>query len=45
MRGKRKKSFDRVGEDRGWRRDPLYRGHGEGVLVHGEKERSVFFSI
>jgi hypothetical protein len=22
----------------GWRRDPLYRGDGEGFLVHGEKE-------
>jgi hypothetical protein len=30
MRGKRKKSFDRVGEDRGWRRDPLYRGMERG---------------
>jgi hypothetical protein len=40
MRGKREKRFDRVGEDRGWRRDPLYRGDGEGVLVHGEKEGS-----
>jgi hypothetical protein len=27
-----RESFDRVGEDRGWRRDPLYRGDGEGVL-------------
>jgi hypothetical protein len=24
--------------DRGWRSGSLYRGDGEGVLVHGEKE-------
>jgi hypothetical protein len=24
--------------DRGWRRGSLYKGDGEGVLVHGEKE-------
>jgi hypothetical protein len=23
----------------GWRRDPLYRGDGEGFLVHGEKKK------
>jgi hypothetical protein len=38
MRGKREKSCDRVGEDRGWRRYPLYSGDGERVLVHREKE-------
>jgi hypothetical protein len=27
-----------VPQNRGWRRDPLYRGDGEGVLVNGEKK-------
>jgi hypothetical protein len=27
-----------VPQSRGWRRDPLYRGDGEGFLVHGGKE-------
>jgi hypothetical protein len=27
--------------DRGWRRDSLCRGDGEGFLVHGEKKRVV----
>jgi hypothetical protein len=29
-----------VPQSRGWRRDPLYRGDGEGFLVHGGKEGS-----
>jgi hypothetical protein len=30
---------NRVGlTDRGWRRGSLYKGDGEGILVHGEKE-------
>jgi hypothetical protein len=29
--------FEWVPRFRGWRRDPLYRGNGEGFLVHGEK--------
>jgi hypothetical protein len=33
--------------DRGWRRGSLYRGDGEGVLVHGEKREAIwlFFAI
>jgi hypothetical protein len=32
--------------DREWRRCSLYKGDGEGVLVHGEKEgRERFFII
>jgi hypothetical protein len=29
-----------VPQNRGWRRDPLYRGDGEGFLVHGQKTES-----
>jgi hypothetical protein len=48
-RGPRGRKRERVGGDcllqcywwyRGWR-DPLYRGDGEGFLVHGEKEERL----